>query len=149
MGLKDRNGQPLTATELAASETIPKVCIVGSPQGGGHLATRYFTPQTGHASLAVSGGCCLAAAALIPGTVAHRLAQGLPEVPSALTEVVVALENPAGLLRATVVARQANAEALHIERAAYERSAQLLLRGYVPLYAASPALAASLQELLG
>ena len=78
MGLKGEGGRPMTADELAQSETIPKVCIVGPPQGAGHIAVRYFTPQTGHRSMAVSGGCCLAAAALIPGSVAHEVARGLP-----------------------------------------------------------------------
>jgi 4-oxalomesaconate tautomerase len=78
MGLAHRDGQPMTEAKLGRSETIPKVCIVGPPQAGEHVAARYFTPQTAHASMAVSGGCCLAAAALIPGTVAHGVARGLP-----------------------------------------------------------------------
>ncbi len=76
MGLKGAGGRPMTAEELAQSETIPKVCIVGPPQKAGHIAVRYFTPQTAHRSMAVSGGCCLAAAALIPGSVAHEMAAG-------------------------------------------------------------------------
>ena len=74
MALKGAGGRAMTADELAQSETIPKVCIVGPPQGAGHIAVRYFTPQTAHRSMAVSGGCCLAAAALIPGSVAHGIA---------------------------------------------------------------------------
>ena len=35
MGLKGAGGRPMTAEELAQSETIPKVCIVGPPQAGG------------------------------------------------------------------------------------------------------------------
>lgn len=145
MGLKGRDGTPMSADDLARSETIPKICIVGAPQHGGHLAVRYFTPQAGHASLAVSGGCCLAAAALVPGTVAHRLAQGLTGPGEIETDVVVRLENPAGLLEATVVAHCAG-DALHIASAAYRRSAQILVRGHVPLYRASGAL---VQTLLG
>src|SRR6185503_19435583 len=78
MTLKNAGGQPMTADEVAQSETIPKVCIIGKPQGAGHVAVRYFTPQQAHRSMAVSGGCCLAAAALIPGSVAHDVALGLP-----------------------------------------------------------------------
>ena len=78
MQLRRRDGALMTADELARSETIPKICIVGAPQAGGHIAVRYFTPQAGHASMAVSGGCCLAAAALIPGSVAQRVAHQLP-----------------------------------------------------------------------
>src|SRR5262249_47592298 len=43
MGLKNPGGRPMTADEIANSETIPKVCIVGSPAKNGHISTRYFT----------------------------------------------------------------------------------------------------------
>ncbi|HET7879532.1 MAG TPA: PrpF domain-containing protein, partial [Acetobacteraceae bacterium] len=45
MGLKGAGGRPMSADQLAQSETIPKVCIVGPPHGAGHIAVRYFTPQ--------------------------------------------------------------------------------------------------------
>ncbi|MDX3904188.1 MAG: PrpF domain-containing protein [Pigmentiphaga sp.] len=136
MGLKGSDGIPLTEAALARSETLPKVCIVGEPRHGGHLSARYFTPQTAHASLAVSGGCCIASAALIPGTVAHAIARGLPAVGGDLGDCRVAIENPAGVLDTTIVARRAP-EGIQIASAAYRRSAQVLLRGHVPLYRAS------------
>jgi 4-oxalomesaconate tautomerase len=145
MGLKGKNGAPMTADELANSETIPKVCIVGPPVHGGNISTRYFTPQEGHATMAVTGGCCLAAACLMPGTVAYEIAQGLPALTSTPSEVQVDIENPAGILSATIAGTQSNAET-KITRAAYKRSAQILVRGYVPLYRASPALKAALAE---
>jgi 2-methylaconitate cis-trans-isomerase PrpF len=148
MGLKRRDGQPMTVAELERSETIPKVCIVGVPQAGGNIAVRYFTPQTGHASMAVSGGCCLAAAALIPGTVAHRVAQGLASPGSSFAEIEVGIENPAGILDATVVTRDEGGQ-LAIRSAAYRRSAQILLRGHVPLYRASRPLLDALARVAG
>lgn len=146
MGLKGKGGKPMTADELANSETIPKVCIVGPAVNGGNIATRYFTPQEGHATMAVTGGCCLAAACLIPGTVAHELARGLPALGAAQSEVTVDIENPAGILSATIEGTHGT-DGTHITRAAYKRSAQILLRGYVPLYRASPALKAALAEI--
>jgi 2-methylaconitate cis-trans-isomerase PrpF len=143
MGLKKRDGTPMSAAELAASETIPKVCIVGPPQGKGHISTRYFTPQDGHATMAVTGGCCLAAACLMPGSVAQQIARGLPALGAQSSEVQVDIENPAGILSATIEGTHAGGET-KIARAAYKRSAQILLRGYVPLYRASPALQAAL-----
>jgi 2-methylaconitate cis-trans-isomerase PrpF len=148
MRLKRRDGSAMGAEDLARSETVPKVCIVAPARGTGHLAVRYFTPQTAHASMAVSGGCCLAAAALVPGTVAHRLARGLGPVGEDWGDIAVGLENPAGVLDATVVARRGGASGLDIRRAAYRRSAQILLRGHVPLYRASPALAQALLRLV-
>lgn len=145
MQLKRRDGALMTGDDLARSETIPKICIVGAPQAGGHIAVRYFTPQAGHASMAVSGGCCLAAATLIPGSVAHRLAQGVAPLSDQYADIEVGIENPAGVLDATVVAR------LHdglpdIASAAYRRNAQVLLRGHVPLHRASDALVAAVLD---
>jgi 4-oxalomesaconate tautomerase len=143
MALKGPGGRPMSADELAQSETIPKVCIVGPPQGTGHIAVRYFTPQAGHRSMAVSGGCCLAAAALIPGSVAHAVARGLPSPGAAFGEFDVGIENPAGVLEATIEARLAQS-GLEVRKAAYRRSTQILLRGHVPLYRASDALRGAL-----
>ncbi len=148
MALKGAGGQLMTADELAQSETIPKICIVGPPQGTGHIAVRYFTPQAGHRSMAVSGGCCLAAAALIPGSIAHGVARGLPSAGAGFSEVDVGIENPAGLLEATIEARLATS-GLEVRKAAYRRSTQILLRGQVPLYRASDALRDALLPLCG
>ena len=146
MGLQGAGGRAMTADELAQSETIPKVCIVGPPRGTGHIAVRYFTPQAAHRSMAVSGGCCLAAAALIPGSVAHGIARGLPPVGDAFDEVDVGIENPAGVLEATIGARLATS-GLEVRKAAYRRSTQILLRGHVPLYRASDALLGALHAM--
>ena len=134
MGLRNRAGVLLTEAEIAASETIPKV--------------RYFTPQAGHRSMAVSGGCCLGAAALIPGSVAHQVARGLAAPGAAFSEIGVAIENPAGILDAAIEAKL-DGNGLAVRKAAYRRSAQLLLAGYVPLYRASPALRAVLLDGAG
>jgi 2-methylaconitate cis-trans-isomerase PrpF len=146
MGLKGRNGQPMTAEEIANSETVPKVCIVGPPTQDGHISTRYFTPQEGHDAMAVTGGCCLAAACMIPGTVAREVARGLPAFSASPREVQVDIENPAGILSATVEGQQVDGTT-RINRAAYRRSAQILLRGYVPVYRASDALKQALGEV--
>jgi len=141
MKLRRKDGSLMTAADIRQSETIPKVCIVSEARAGADLAARYFTPQTVHGSLAVSGGCCLAAATLIPGTVAHALAP--KHASSHLSEIGVAIENPAGVLSTTVVASREGGT-LAIRSAAYQRSAQILLSGFVPLYGASPALKAAL-----
>lgn len=144
MGLRRRDGALMTREELARSETLPKVCIVGAPRHGGNLAVRYFTPQTAHGSLAVSGGCCLAAACLIPGSTAQRLAEGVSAPSASYSDIAVSLENPAGLL-ATLVTAKGTGEQLDIRAAAYRRSAQILMRGEVPLYQASPELTQALR----
>jgi 4-oxalomesaconate tautomerase len=139
MGLKKRNGEPMSAEEIANSETIPKVCLVGPPRGEGHITARYFTPQAGHRSMAVSGGCCLAAAVLVPGTVAHAEAKNVGALGATFSETKIGIENPAGVLDAAIEARITD-KGVEIAQAAYKRSAQILLAGHVPLYHASPAL---------
>jgi len=143
MGLTRRDGGLMTADELERSETIPKICLVAPPRAGGNIAVRYFTPQVGHGSMAVSGGCCLAAAALIPGSVAQQVAHGLAATTGTFADIGVSIENPAKILDATVIVKHDH-DGLRVQSAAYRRSAQILLRGYVPLYRASPQLANAL-----
>jgi 4-oxalomesaconate tautomerase len=59
----------------------------------------------------------------------------------------VGIENPAGVLEATVEAC-ITASGLEVRKAAYRRSAQILLRGHMPLYRASDASDALRGELL-
>jgi 2-methylaconitate cis-trans-isomerase PrpF len=141
MGLKKKDGTPMSAEDLANSETVPKICLVAAGDDGANVTARYFTPQTPHNSLAVTGGCCLAVACLLPGTVAHGVAVGLQPVDAAERETVVAMRNPAGVLRARVTASFSGG-AMAVPRAAYERSAQIFLRGHFPAYGASPELLA-------
>jgi 4-oxalomesaconate tautomerase len=147
MGLANRDGSKMTAEQLAQSETVPKVCIVGPPRGAGHISVRYFTPQAAHGSMAVTGGCCLAAASLIEGSIAHEQARGVAMPGGEFSEIGVDIENPAGVLAATVEARLGG-EGLLVRKAAYQRSAQTLLRGHVPLYRASPALVTELEQII-
>ncbi|MEY4725120.1 MAG: hypothetical protein RL043_1269, partial [Pseudomonadota bacterium] len=85
---------------------------------------------------------------------ANDIAQGL--VPLSTTsdeERMVAMENPAGILRARVFGRlkaapgrgvQAPAE-LALPWAAYERSAQIFMQGYAQIYNASQGLIQAVQ----
>ncbi|WP_110948354.1 PrpF domain-containing protein [Pseudomonas bohemica] len=136
MQLRRRDGGLMSPADLERSETIPKVCIVGAPRHGGHIAVRYFTPQTGHASMAVSGGCCLAAACLLAGSTAHAVAEGLKGISATYSDVEVSIENPAGKLDTTVSVK-ADADSIDIRAAAYRRNTQILMRGHVPFYRAS------------
>lgn len=139
MGLKRSDGGLMSAEDLAVSETMPKICLVSADAGQAHLKVRYFTPQQAHASLAVTGGCCLAVAALLDGTVPHTVVSGLDTLSAATAERVVNMSNPAGVLQARVYGR-AHGDSIDIPWVAYTRSAQILLKGLTPLYQASPAL---------
>jgi 4-oxalomesaconate tautomerase len=144
MGLKRKDGSAMSRDDLAQSETIPKVCIVAPPEDGdrartGNIKVRYFTPQQAHPSMAVTGGSCLAAGCLIPGTTAYDCARDVSELGSETANHSVVMENPAGLLKAEIRGA-VTAKGIEIEHAAYQRSAQILLRGYTPIYGASDAL---------
>ena len=145
MGLRKKNGERMSGAELAGSETLPKICMVAPSEGEEHILVRYFTPQTPHNSLAVTGGCCLAVACLIPGTTANRLARGLPAIGALESATVVQMRNPAGVLRARIAAT-ISPSGIHISSAAYERSAQIFLRGHFPLYCASAQLKAFVKQ---
>ncbi|HGM5391877.1 TPA: PrpF domain-containing protein [Serratia marcescens] len=136
MKLRRHDGEMMTHVDMERSETIPKVCIVGKPRNGGNIAARYFTPQMAHASMAVSGGCCLAAACLLEGSAASKVAVGISSVTEVFTNIKVSIENPAGKLDTIMMAKN-NGGNIEIQAAAYRRSAQILMRGYVPLYGAS------------
>jgi 4-oxalomesaconate tautomerase len=139
MGLKSRSGEYLSATQLAESETIPKICMIAPAREAADLAVRYFTPQAAHPSLAVSGACCVAAACLVPGTVAHSMASLKYELTPATQSLKICIENPAGILETRIDAALQDGQ-VTIRRAAYRRSAQVLMRGHLPLYQASQAL---------
>jgi 2-methylaconitate cis-trans-isomerase PrpF len=139
MGLRRRGGSMMTASDLAHSETVPKVCLVAATEEGAHIAARYFTPQAPHSSLAVTGGCCLAVACLVPGTVAHAVARGLDPIVEGPSVCTVGMRNPAGILRARIGATM-TANGMRVNSVAYERSAQQFLRGHFPIYGASEGL---------
>ncbi len=138
MSLK-KNGELMTEEELANSETVPKVCLVSPPQNGGNISARYFTPQESHASLAVTGGCCLAAACLIPGTTAHAAAAGLSSLRPIDSDHLVSMENPAGILRARVYGRHVSGGHIVFPWVAYERNAQLFMDGFFRVHGLSQA----------
>ena len=142
-----RKGVLMTADDLAASETVPKVCLVSPPTQGGHISARYFTPQESHASLAVTGGCCLAAACLIPGTTAHDIAHGVEPLTVHNTERAVAMENPAGILRARVFGCHDAEGGFAFPRVAYERNAQLYMDGFFRIHRPSDALVQQVRAL--
>jgi len=108
---------------------------------------RYFTPQAGHKSLAVTGGACLAACCLVPGTVGYEIVENLEGLGPEESDHVVRMANPAGLLKATIAGAMRDGEIV-MPSAAYERSTQILLRGHTPIYNASDGLRAAYREAL-
>jgi len=113
MGLGDVSGK-----------VLPKFAIVAEPRDGGNIAARYFVPWNCHSAFAVTGALCLGAAALIPGTVAHGVANR--DEPG-----VVVIEHPAGSLETRISVRRDGPGVPIFERAGIVRTARPLLEGVV------------------
>lgn len=148
MGLRNPDGSTMSAEQIQGSETMPKICLIAPGDASCRLHVRYFTPQKAHRTLAVSGGSCLAAACLIPDTLAHRLSSDGPQLKSRDALYEVTLGHPAGVLTARVRA-QLRFGVAEIHSIGYTRSAQILMRGFVPLYGASPELYETFENLVG
>jgi 2-methylaconitate cis-trans-isomerase PrpF len=70
---------------------VPKPLVISRPRNGGTITSRDFVPYNCHATHSVSGATALAAACVLPGTLANRIAH----VPlNSLT--TVAIEHPGG-----------------------------------------------------
>ena len=94
--LRLQAGQRMGMGDVTKSVT-PKLGLIAAPRAGGHLCVRYFMPWTAHPTVAVTGSQCLAACALIPGTVADGLVRPVDPSPA-----VMRLEHPMGEAEVTV-----------------------------------------------
>lgn len=101
---------------------LPKISMVAGPQAGGTLCTRTFIPHTCHAAIGVLGAVTVATAAVLDGSVAHRLA-----TLTAGSEQYLSIEHPSGEL--SVYLRLSDAGT--VEQAALMRTARLIMRGEV------------------
>ena len=98
----------LAATEMGmgnvSDKVIPKFALLSKSCNGGTITSRYFTPKTCHETHAATGTNCIAAACLIKGTVAAKIANVKYE-----DEYKVVLEHPLGSIECIV-----NTSSLHI-----------------------------------
>jgi 2-methylaconitate cis-trans-isomerase PrpF len=117
MGMGDVTGQ-----------VVPKFCLVAPPRHGHAVTSRYFVPEDCHAAHAVTGGLCLAAACVLPGSVTEGVAV-LPPGPRRM----IVIEHPSGTL-ATEFELEGSTDNPVIRRAAFVRTARKIMSGvvYVP-----------------
>ena len=87
-----------------SDKVIPKFALLSKSCNGGTITSRYFTPKTCHETHAATGTNCIAAACLIKGTVAAKIANVKYE-----DEYKVVLEHPLGSIECIV-----NTSSLHI-----------------------------------
>lgn len=112
-----------------SDKTVPKMCLVSSAKRGGTISTQTFIPHRVHEAIGVLGAVSIAAACLIPGSVAHDVA-GV-SVQSGCHRVDV--EHPTGFLTVEIDIDVAGTE-VGIHRSALLRTARKLMQGdvYVP-----------------
>jgi 4-oxalomesaconate tautomerase len=112
-----------------SSKTVPKVSLVSRGANGGALNTRTFIPSRVHEAIGVLGAVSVATACMIPGTVAHDLA----DVSGYNTSHSLDIEHPSGYFSVSLDLDLENGD-VSIRRCALLRTARLLMRGevYVP-----------------
>ena len=108
-----------------SDKVIPKVSLLSAPQKGGDLSSRYFTPLKLHSTHAVTGACCIAAAAAVNGTIAYDIAASSNENPRDFV-----IEHPAGKLEVKLKTAGEGME-MKVVRAGILRTARLIMRGEV------------------
>lgn len=104
---------------------VPKMALLAGPRDGGHIASRYFVPETCHKSHPVTGTVCIASACAISGTVASTIAT-LPPAPQGM----VAIEHPSGKILLDLDADFTGGRQ-HLRRAALIRTARRIFDGHV------------------
>lgn len=109
------------------TSVTPKVTLLAEPCNGGSFTARYLMPWTCHPSMAVTGAQCLAACAILPGTVAEGLASGADAATGPLT---IGIEHPSGTFD-VVVEFTRNGQDVDFRSAGVVRTARLLARGEV------------------
>ncbi|MCL7465298.1 4-oxalomesaconate tautomerase [Phaeovulum sp. NW3] len=119
-------GERMGLGDVSKSVT-PKITLLAPPRHGGAITARYFMPWACHPSMAVTGAQCIAACAMLPGTVADGLAQGLADCASPVT---VGIEHPAGTFDVLVDFDRRDG-GIDLRSAGVVRTARLLARGQV------------------
>jgi 4-oxalomesaconate tautomerase len=105
-------------------KVIPKMCLVAPPQQGGSICTRTFIPHACHTAVGVRGAVTVATAAVMPDSVAARVAQkqdGLLQT--------ISVEHPTGEFSVELSLDPADPQ--NVLSAALLRTARLIMRGEV------------------
>jgi 4-oxalomesaconate tautomerase len=106
-------------------KVVPKMSLIAPPRNGGVISTRTFIPHVCHSSIGVLGAVSVATACVLPGSVAHAMAQ-LPEGSTKL----VSVEHPTGEFSIELgIDEQATVPT--VKRAALLRTTRRLFAGHV------------------
>jgi 4-oxalomesaconate tautomerase len=110
-------------------KTVPKVSLLAPAEHGGAVSTRTFIPHRVHEAIGVFGAVSVATACLIPGSVAHQVADLLaPDGGDGALDVTV--EHPTGFFTVSMDVEVAD-DTVVVRQAALLRTARLLMSGDV------------------
>ena len=107
-------------------KTIPKMTLLAPPVKGGSISTRSLIPHRVHDAIGVLGATGVAAACLIPGTVANASAS----IEASLNAQVVNIEHPTGSFSVEIEISTQSGEFV-VNRSALLRTARKLMQGTV------------------
>jgi 4-oxalomesaconate tautomerase len=107
-------------------KTVPKMCLVSEPLSGGIIGTRSFIPHRVHESIGVLGAVTVAAACLVPGSVAQQVSGIAPSSGTHRLDI----EHPTGYLTVAIAGR-IDGQTLSLERTSLLRTARKLMQGQV------------------
>ena len=111
-----------------SEQTIPKMCLVSSPENGGVINTRMFIPHVVHEAIGVLAAVSVATACVIPNTVTEGIAnyesQGSDEIS------MLSIEHPSGEFTVGLE-YQINNASIAIKKSGVVRTARLLSAGHV------------------
>jgi hypothetical protein len=117
-----------------AHSVLPKVALLAPAREGGTIASRFYVPWNCHVAHSTTGALCIAATALLDGTVAAQLA-----TPSAGNSSAIAIEHPSGSLTVRVEAQRDGVHGTRIARASVVLTARPLFDGLAFAHCAPPA----------
>lgn len=109
-----------------ADKTVPKMCLVAPPRDSGIIATRTFIPHRVHESIGVLGAATVAAACLLPGSIAQRTSGQAPASGTHRLDI----EHPTGFLTVELDVN-VHGQSVRLERSALLRTARKLMQGEV------------------
>ena len=118
-----------------AGKTVPKMCLVAPATDGSAIATRTFIPHRVHDSIGVLGAASVAAACVIPGSVAQQVSGTAAATGTHRLDV----QHPTGFLTVEIDLELGGGK-VYIRRSALLRTARKLMQGevFVPAAAWSP-----------
>jgi 4-oxalomesaconate tautomerase len=119
---------PLMSLGDVTKATVPKMSLLAPPAHGGAISTRTFIPHRVHEAIGVFGAVSVATACMVPGSVAHEIAQ-LPGHTGGPADIEV--EHPTGFFTVTLEVQIAPDGTIAVTKSALLRTARLLMRGDV------------------